>query len=475
MVKKSSVKAGCGGLYAENFAPLHPPMAPEEALTEANRCLYCYDAPCVGACPTHIEIPRFIRQIASKNLRGAAKTILEANAMGHSCGHVCPTEVLCEGACVFLKWQKKPIEIGRLQAYATDAYHRGSEPAFRPGKDNGRRVAVIGSGPSGLACAYYLRRLGHPVTVFERRNRAGGLNMFGVAEYKMTQKEAREELRFISEIGVEFRLGVEVGKDYPLSKLEKEFEAIYVGIGLGETTPLGIPGEKISGSMEALAFIEHIKNRTPEKLPPSEITIVIGAGNTSIDCATQSKRIGVPRVILAYRRDPSKMKAYSFEVELAKKDGVEFLFNAAPKRILGKKGKVSGVEFIRTETHHGKLKELKGSEFTVPCDRVIRAVGQAKDAALAQQAGMKLEADGRIAVDKASLTTSKKKFWAGGDAVNGGKEVVNAAAHGKRAAWSIHQALTGAKKPAPEHRSWVETIENERPVPLPARQGAARG
>lgn len=456
--------------YERHFAELAGPMRPEEAALEAHRCLYCYDAPCLNACPTHIDVPRFIKQIASKNVDGAARTILEANALGHSCARVCPVEVLCEGACVYHDWHKKPIEIARLQRFATDARLSSGRPLFSPGPDNGLPVAVVGAGPAGLACAFYLRRLGHPVTVFERRPLAGGLNSYGVAEYKMTQRVSLEEVSALLELGADLRAGAEVGSKPSFSELKKSFSAVFLGVGLGATRPLEVPGEDLPGSLDALTFIEHVKNRVPERLPASRATVVVGGGNTAVDAATQSRRLGVPKVTLAYRRSEAEMGAYAFEVELARADGAELLFNAAPKRILGK-DRVEGIEFLRTETHGGRLKTVPGSEFVVPCDRVIRAVGQAKRAAWLAEAGLRAEKDGRLAVDT-DLRTSDPKVWAGGDAVNGGKEVVNAAADGKRAAWGIHRALTGAETPAPEHAYWVRTIEARPPAPIPQREAS---
>ena len=454
--------------FDKHFAPIAAAMNDAEAAVEANRCLYCYDAPCVKACPTHINIPLFIKQIATKNTRGSAKTIFEANALGLSCAKVCPVEVLCEGKCVYTDWQKKPIEIGRLQAYAAARYYETGKKAFVPGPDNGRKVAIIGAGPAGLACAFYLRRLGHPVTIFESKDAPGGLNTFGVAEYKMDKKTALMEAQAIIDMGVDVRYRCEVGKDVKLAEIEREYEAVFIGIGLSETRSMRIPGEGLPGSMDALSFIEHIKNRTVEKLPESRCTVVIGAGNTSIDAVTQSKRIGVPRVLMAYRRGEKEMGAYGFEFELAKSDGVEPLFYAAPKRILGEK-KVEGVEFIRTEVKESRVVEIPGSEFTVECDRVIRAIGQAKRFTLSKQAGLKLSEDGRIETDPATRRTSNSKYWAGGDAVNGGKEVVNAAADGKRAAWDIFKHLTGKEIPGPEHLRWVRSINNDEVAPLPMR------
>ncbi len=441
-------------LYAERFPELKAPLRPEEAVVEAERCLYCYDAPCVTACPTHIDIPRFIKQIASGNLTGSAKTILEANALGHSCARACPVEVLCEGACVFHDWQEKPIEIARLQRRATDhLLEDGNKQPFKPGRDLHMSVAVIGAGPAGLACAAYLRRLGFAVTVFDRDKTAGGLNTFGIAEYKMTSKVSLDEVARIEKLGITAKFGIEIKSSSQLA----DFDAVFIGIGLGETNALRIPGEELSGVWDALSFIRLVKQRKLREIGTSACTVVIGAGNTSIDAVTQSKRTGAGRVIMAYRKGEADMKAYDFEYELAKQDGAEFLWNSQPVRVVGAK-KVEGVEFMKTDG--------TGGLFTVACDRVIKAIGQRKQVSLAKSLGLRLEDDGRIAVDRATLRTSDRRIFAGGDAVNGGKEVVNAAADGKRAAYGIWRALCPGQPLPAGNEYWVRTIDNERAAPV---------
>ncbi len=432
---------------------LESAMRREEARVEAERCLYCYDAPCVTACPTHIEIPRFIKQIASGDKISAATTILEANPLGHSCARVCPVEVLCEGSCVYLAWHEKPIEIGRLQRAATDALHEERLQPFAAGKSTGKRVAVVGAGPAGLSCAFYLRRLGHSVTVYDKAPLAGGLNTYGVAEYKMDQETAQDEVGFLSSLGIDIALGVEVGKDLPFKKLTSDFDAVFVGCGLGGTNSLGVPGEGKKGVLDALTFIERVKSG--KSLPPGQVTVVIGAGNTSIDAVTQSKRTGTPRVVMAYRRSEAEMSAYGFEYDLAKQDGAEFLWNAAPVAVLGGPS-VVGVRFVKTRTKNGRLESVKGSEFTVPCDRVIKAIGQEKRRGWLAKVGISTDASGRIIVDPETLATSNERVFAGGDAINGGKEVVNAAQDGKRAALGI-QAFFG-RKLAPADIRWAQTL-----------------
>jgi dihydropyrimidine dehydrogenase (NAD+) subunit PreT len=447
-------------LYQERFAELKPALRPEEAVAEAERCLYCYDAPCVTACPTHIDIPRFIKQIATGNLTGSAKTILEANALGHSCARACPVEVLCEGACVYHDWQEKPIDIARLQRRATDQLQAEGKQPFKPGKSNGKSVAVVGAGPAGLACASYLRRLGFAVTIFERDQTPGGLNTFGIAEYKMTAKVSLDEIERILKLGIDVRFGVEV-KD--AGTLE-DFDAVFIGIGLGEGNSLRVPGENLPGVWDAISFIKRVKERDLKPLGRSACTVVIGAGNTSIDAVTQSKRLGARRVIMAYRRSEAEMGAYGFEYALAKQDGAEFLWNAAPARILGKK-KVEGIEFARTTAKNGKLLVTK-EIVPVVCDRVIKAIGQTKQLTLAKTLGLKLKDDGRIEVNPATLQTSMLRCFAGGDAINGGKEVVNAAADGKRAAYHIFKTLFPAQDLPAGNEYWVQTIDGQRLAPV---------
>jgi dihydropyrimidine dehydrogenase (NAD+) subunit PreT len=430
------------------FKELKPPLTPEEAVVEGNRCLYCYDAPCVTACPTHIDIPRFIKQIASNNLTGSAKTILEANAFGHSCARACPVEVLCEGACVYHDWQEKPIEIARLQRRATDQLLAKGKQPFKSGPDNGKRVAIVGGGPAGLACGSYLRRLGFGVTVFERDAVPGGLNTFGIAEYKMTAKVSLEEIDRIVRQGVEIKHG-EIKTPEQLAG----FDAVFLAIGLGEGNSLRIPGEKLAGVWDALSFIRLVKEHKPTG--KSACTVVIGAGNTSIDAVTQSKRTGAQRVIMAYRKGEADMKAYDFEYALAKQDGAEFMWHAEPAKILGKT-KVEGIEF-----KDGR---------TVACDRVIKAIGQSKQLGLSKALGLTLSDDGRIAVDTQTLRTSASTIFAGGDAINGGKEVVNAAADGKRAAYGIWRSLFPGRELPEGNAYWVSTIDGRKVAPIPARK-----
>ena len=395
---------------AQNFADIAPPLTADAALLEANTCLFCYDAPCTTACPTHIDVPAFIRKIATGNLRGAARVILDANPFGHSCARACPVEVLCEGACVLNARDEQPIKIALLQRHATDSVLGRAVPLFRPGPPNGRRVAIVGAGPAGLSCARDLRRWGYAVTVFEAKPSPGGLNTYGIAEYKMTPAVALAEVRDILDLGVELRTGVQVGRDVPFETLLAEYDAVFVGIGLGLTGALGIPGEALVGVIDALTFIEHLKTHPYRDTRVGRRVVVIGAGNTAIDAVTQAKRLGAELAAIVYRRGESDMPCFQYEYELAKVDGCAFRFNCRPLRILGN-GRVEGLE----------VDTPSGTE-TIVCDMVITALGQTA------------RTEFRVPVDH-------PKVFVGGDFLSGGAEIVNAAAEGIQAAAAIHRKL----------------------------------
>src|SRR6266571_2940511 len=306
---------------AANMADYKPRYTPQEALIEANRCLFCFDAPCIQACPTGIDVPSFIKKIANGNPTGAARTILTANVLGASCARVCPTQVLCEGACVVLNREGDPVKIGRLQRYATDHVAEKNLSVLKaPAQKTGKRVAIIGGGPAGLGCAAELVLLGHGATVFEKKPWAGGLNTYGIAYYKMAPQVSLAEVEMIKELGVELRCGVEVGRDLPVATLRKEFDAIFVGIGLGGSPALNIPGENLPQVVDALHFIEQIHSQPLHTVPVGERVAVIGGGNTAIDAVTQAKRLGARSAVIIYRRAPKDMSAYEFEQEIAKVD-----------------------------------------------------------------------------------------------------------------------------------------------------------
>ena len=381
-----------------HFADLHPPLTAQEAVVEANRCLYCFDAPCTAACPTHIDVPRFIKKIASGNLRGSAATILDANVLGLSCSRVCPVEVLCEGACVMHGRERNPIRIGLLQRHAMEAFYaRGGRLPTSPA-ENGKRVACIGGGPASLACAAELRKHGFAVTIFDKQEKAGGLNAYGVAEYKFPHRVSQSEVDLVRDTGVEFRLGVEVGVNVSIADLERDFDAIFIGVGLGAGKKLDIPGEDLPCVQDAVAFIAAYKAGEPVEV--GRRTVVIGGGNTAIDAAVAAVRLGAEDVVMVYRRGEPNMPAFEFEYEHAKRDGVRFLWHMRPTAI------------TKDRVH---LLTASGTETEVRCDSVIVAIGQSRFIDL----------------------HSNPKYFAGGDCVNGGREVVDAVAAGKRAALSI--------------------------------------
>ncbi|MCA1617936.1 MAG: NAD(P)-dependent oxidoreductase [Acidobacteria bacterium] len=437
-----------------NFREIAPALTDAEALFEANRCVYCYDAPCTHACPTHIDVPSFIKKIASGNLLGSARAIFDANPIGATCARVCPVEVLCEGACVEKTLMHKPIEIGRLQRYATDFVLAAGLDVLKAGAPNGKSVGVVGSGPAGLTCATYLARLGYDVTVYERKQLPGGLDTYGMAEYKMTQRVSTEEARAVERLGVRFRLGVEVGRDISFEELEAAHDGVFLGVGLGETGRLDIPGEELEGVYDALYVIERIKSRRWETVPLGRAVAVVGAGNTAIDAVTQARRLGAERVMLVYRRGPAEMPAYEYEYTLAKQDAVEFLWQTAPVEVIADAGgkRVAGLRCVRTEpgepdaSGRRSVRPVEGSEFDVPADTVIKATGQQKMREFfASVPGVGVDSAGHVQVDPETMRTGNPKFFAGGDCVNGGREAVDASQMGKLAAQGIHLALTGER------------------------------
>jgi len=422
--------------FEENFAQKKPLMNSTEAYFESSRCLTCYDAPCITACPTGIDIPLFIKQIQTKNLTGSARTIFESNWLGNACGKICPTGVLCEGACVYNHQDVPPIQIGRLQNYATSLAIENNKKLFTAGEDNGRKVAVIGSGPAGIACACELRTLGYSVDIYEAKTKPSGLTLHGIAAYKITNEEVTSELDFLtSQLGLNFICNHGIESKEQLSDLETNYDAIFLGVGIGPTRSLELPGEEKANVVGAVEFIEQLRDQHEAMNVPENI-VVIGGGNTAMDAASQSARLGAKKVTLAYRRDKGSMGAYGFEYKLAISAGVDSLFHAQPVAIVGE-GEATGVEFVETESIDGKLHYKADSEFVVPADLVIKATGQAKCLhlfALVDQ--LELDSKNRIVVNDKFQCTNPQ-YFAGGDAVNGGAEVVNAAYEGKQAALGI--------------------------------------
>ncbi len=424
------------------------PLTANAAAVEADRCLYCYDAPCTHACPTHIDIPRFIKKIATGNLRGSAATIFASNLLGATCARVCPVQELCEGACV-LGADHKPIAIGRLQRYATDhAQERGGYPAVKAAP-TGRPIAVIGSGPAGLSCAGQLALLGHAVTIFEKRNLPGGLSTHGIIALREPIEIAVEETHRIEGLGVKIKTGIEFGKDLSLAALQREFDAVVLSVGLGRTPSLGIEGEE--AIIDGLEFIEASKT-APRSLSVGRNVLVIGAGNTAVDCATIARRLGAERVTMVYRRTDREMSCYEHEYGFARKEGIEFRFLSQPARVVLRGGRPAGLECLRVELGapdaSGRPAPMasKGSEFVLDADQIVKAVGQEKPA-LAALLGLETR-KGFIAVD-ASFQTSLAGVYAIGDCIrsSGAASTVMAVQDGKLAAAAIHQQF--AKRAVP--------------------------
>jgi glutamate synthase (NADPH/NADH) small chain len=432
----------------KNFADINPPLTEAQALEEGSRCLFCHDAPCIKACPTEIDVPQFIRQILTGNARGSAMTILSANMLGHSCARVCPTSVLCEGACVLNAQGKKPVEIGKLQRYAVDPVIASGAQLFKAGTSNGYRVALIGAGPASLSCAAELRKRGYETVIFDANPQPGGLNTYGIAAYKMRAQDVEKEIAMVRALGVEITSGTSIGKDISIAQLERDFDAIFIGIGLGATDDLRIPGEDLEGCRDALSFIEETKSKTFAEVQVARRIAVIGGGNTAIDVVTAARRLGAEEVYMVYRRGPEEMSAFDYEYELAKKDTVAFMWQALPVRVIDDgHGGVAALECVRTEKAgkdargRSSFVPVTGTEFRLDVGMVIKALGQKRKTDFLQQiAGLELK-NGCVVVDAETMRTANRKYFAGGDCVNGGGEVVDAVAHGKKAAAGIHHAL----------------------------------
>ncbi len=420
----------------ERFREIHPPLAPQAALVEAHRCLYCFDAPCTSACPTHIDVPGFIKRIATGNLRGAALRILDANVLGGSCARACPVDVLCEGACVMHRYNREPIQIALLQRRAMDAFHASGEDLLaEPPARCDLRVACIGAGPASLACAAELRRHGASVTILERRALPGGLNTYGVAEYKLRAAESMREAELIRRMGVEFHFGVSIESAEALEKLESEFDILFLGVGLGAMQRLGIPGEDTEGVMNALELIASYKTGWLREIQGT--VVVVGGGNTAIDAANAARRLGAETVYLLYRRGESDMAAFTFEYEHAKQEGVQFLWRRAPVAIRRDAHGRMLLDTAQVRQVGMKLVQIPESQTTITCSMVVPAIGQSPLAELIQQFGRVEVRAGRIVADPATGRTGNPRYYAGGDCVNGGREVVDAVAEGKRAAQAM--------------------------------------
>ncbi len=444
---KDGIVAGrlAPGQYAENFADLHPPLDAHEALVEADRCYFCYDAPCMQACPTSIDIPLFIRQISTGNPLGAARTIFDQNILGGMCARVCPTETLCEEVCVREVAEGKPVKIGQLQRYATDAAMSQKKQFYKRAAPTGKKVAVVGAGPAGLAAAHRLATYGHDVTVFEAKPKSGGLNEYGIAAYKSTDDFAQAEVDYVTAIGgIRIEHGRALGRDLHLSSLTAAYDAVFLGLGLAGVNALRAEGEDTAGVVNAVAFISELRQASDlAALPVGRRVVVIGGGMTAIDAAVQSKLLGAEQVTICYRRGKEHMNASDFEQELAAAKGVTIRHWLQPKRVVAEAGKVTGIELEYTALRDGRLAGTGETTF-LPADQVFKAIGQGFDAAALNGSGPALRLDGsRIAVDGEGRT-SMTRVWAGGDCTNDDREdlTVSAVAAGRDAAESIHRVLT---------------------------------
>jgi glutamate synthase (NADPH/NADH) small chain len=444
---KADICAGriSGEKIAANFADMHPPLTKSEAIIDADRCYFCYDAPCTTACPTGIDIPGFIQKIRSGNIKGSAHTILSENIMGGMCARVCPTEVLCEQACVRNTHEDQPVRIGLLQRYATDPIFKDNIPLFERAPVTGRKVAVVGGGPAGLSCAHRLAMLGHSVTVFEPKDKLGGLNEYGIAAYKTPDDFAAREVEYILGIGgIEVRAGVALGKDFSLADLRAKHDAVFLGFGLAGVNGLGLEGEQLEGVVNAVDYIATLRQENKAQLPVGRRVVVIGGGMTAIDIAVQSKALGSEQVTMVYRRGQEHMNASRYEQEFAQIRGVGVRTWAVPHRLLVSDGRVRGVEFESSRlSPDGKL-EGTGQTFTLDADVVFKAIGQK---VLWDRLGDAAEIvelkDDRIVCDE-ERKTSLPGVWAGGDCVFGGEDLtVSAVQDGKVAALSIDKFLRG--------------------------------
>ncbi len=430
-------------LLRERFTELKAPLAPQAAVIEANRCLNCFDAPCTAACPTHIDVPGFIKRIASGNLRGSALRILDANILGASCARACPVEVLCEGACVMHRYNRAPIQIALLQRHTMDVFHESGEDVLTaPPATRHLRVACIGGGPASLACAAELCRHGASATIIERRPLPGGLNTYGVAEYKLRAADSLSEVDMIRRMGVEFRFNTRIETAAELAALEGEFDYIFLGLGLGAMQRLGIPGEDTKGVMNALELISAYKTGHIDEM--SGTVVVVGAGNTAIDAANAARRLGAETVYLLYRRDQSDISAFDFEYEHAKQEGVQFLWRRQPTAIRHKPHGRLLLDTVQVRQVDNTLLPIPGSLFTITCDLVVPAIGQSPLTQLIQDFRQVEVRDGRIVAANDTGQTGNPRYFAGGDCVNGGREVVDAVAGGKRAALAILKTAEAA-------------------------------
>jgi glutamate synthase (NADPH/NADH) small chain len=436
--------------YEQNFSDIHPPFETQNAaLVEANRCLFCYDAPCTKSCPTSIDVPKFIKQITTSNIKGSAHTIFSSNIMGAGCSKVCPVEKLCEGSCVFNLMDEPPIPIAKLQRYSTEKAMENNWQLFERKPSNGKKVAVVGAGPAGLSCAHVLSREGVDVTIYEKEAKGGGLMTYGIAAYKVTPEFCEDEVNYITAVGgIEIKYNQELGKDITLTQLKKEYDAVYLGIGVGVARQLEIPGEKLDGVVDAIKFIYEIRANGYPTVPVGDKVAVIGMGMTAIDAATQAKRLGAKEVTMVYRRTKDEMPCTQHELDIAMLDGCEIIWLAAPQKVKGAGGKVkqlvcSKMKLGEPDASGRRSPVDTGETFTLDVDMVIKAAGQVPFEKLVNKAKIQ-NSKGKIVIDN-NCATNIKGVYAGGDAVNGGKEVVDAVQAGKNGAAAILKYLFHAK------------------------------
>jgi dihydropyrimidine dehydrogenase (NAD+) subunit PreT len=428
--------------YENNFSDIHPPFESlTAALVEANRCIFCYDAPCMKSCPTSIDVPKFIKQIATENIKGSAHTIFSSNIMGGGCSKVCPVEKLCEGACVYNLMEEEPIQIARLQRYSTDKAIKEKWPLFKRKPSTGKKVAVVGAGPAGLSCAHVLSREGIDVTIYEKEAKGGGLMTYGIAAYKVTPEFCEDEVNYILSIGgIEIKYNQELGNNVSLAELKSKYDAVYMGIGVGMARQLAIRGEELDGVVDAINFIYDIRSKHFSEVKVGENVAVIGMGMTAIDAATQAKRLGAKQVTMVYRRTQAEMPCTQTELDIAKLDGCNIIWLAAPQEILGADGKVTqlvcNIMALGEPDASGRRSPIETGETTVlDVDMVIKATGQMPFEALVASSDLQHQY-GKITTDTNGVTNIAGVF-AGGDCVNGGKEVVDAVQAGKDGAAGI--------------------------------------
>ncbi|TCL74517.1 NAD(P)-dependent oxidoreductase [Rhizobium sp. BK251] len=445
---KNGIRSGrlSSAEYDANFSDLHPRLDNHEALVAADRCYFCYDAPCMTACPTSIDIPLFIRQISTGNPLGSAKTIFDQNILGGMCARVCPTEELCEEACVRNTAEERPVEIGRLQRYATDAAIQAGKQFYARAASTGRKVAVVGAGPAGLACAHRLAVKGHAVVILDAREKSGGLNEYGIATYKAVDDFAQSEVEYVLSIGgIEVRHGQMLGRDFTLADLTSQYDAVFLGLGLAGVNALGIADEDLAGVDDAVTFIAGLRQAADKAaVAIGRRVVVLGGGMTAIDAAVQAKLLGAEEVTICYRRGKEHMNASEFEQDLATSKGVIIRHWMAPKSIISDAGKVAGLEVEYTAITDGKLAGT-GETGVIAADQIFKAIGQTFDGSVL--GGLKLSS-GRIVIDGEGHT-SLERVWAGGDCVLGGDDLtVSAVAQGRDAAESINRVLAAGQRPA---------------------------